>query len=143
MVKGNLVKAAKQGKFDVIAHGCNCQCTMGSGIAKEIRKVFPGAYTVDCKTKKGDASKLGSCTVAHYSKVDVVNCYTQIRYGKRGTYVNYDAVRSCMKWINDNYKGKKVGLPKIGCGLAGGSWGVVRLIIEEELTDVDLTVMYL
>lgn len=142
IIQGNLVKAAKQGRFDVIAHGCNCFCTMGSGIAKEIKAVFPRAYAVDCETKKGDKSKLGGYTVAHYSKVDILNCYTQFTYGK-GIHVDYEAIRSCMKRINKQYAGKRVGLPKIGCGLAGGCWGVVLQIIQEELKDCDVTIMWL
>ena len=32
-IKGDLIKLAQKGKFDIIAHGCNCFCTMGAGIA--------------------------------------------------------------------------------------------------------------
>ena len=33
IVKGDLIKSAKEGQFDVIIHGCNCFNTMGAGIA--------------------------------------------------------------------------------------------------------------
>mgnify|MGYP001795501660 FL=1 len=36
-IKGDLVKLAIKGEFDLIIHGCNCFCTMGAGIAKTIR----------------------------------------------------------------------------------------------------------
>jgi O-acetyl-ADP-ribose deacetylase (regulator of RNase III) len=29
-IDGDLIKLAKEGKFDVIAHGCNCHSTMGA-----------------------------------------------------------------------------------------------------------------
>ena len=45
--KGNLIDLAEQGEFDVIVHGCNCQNTMGSGIAKEIKERYPLAYRAD------------------------------------------------------------------------------------------------
>ena len=32
-IEGNLISLALAGNFDVIAHGCNCFCTMQSGIA--------------------------------------------------------------------------------------------------------------
>ena len=32
-VKGDLIKLALEGKFDLITHGCNSQCVMGKGIA--------------------------------------------------------------------------------------------------------------
>ena len=142
IVKGNLVSAAKQGRFDVIAHGCNCFLNMGAGIALEIKKVFPRAYLADCQTKKGDKSKLGTVSIAYYDKLHIVNAYTQFSFGK-GMQLDYDALRECLKYIKQEYSGKRIGLPKIGCGLAGGSWGMVKEIIEEELKDEDVTIMYL
>jgi O-acetyl-ADP-ribose deacetylase (regulator of RNase III) len=48
-----------------------------------------------------------------------------------------------MSILNRLFKGQRVGLPKIGCGLAGGDWNVVEFIMAEELTDVDLTIMWI
>lgn len=39
-IKGDLIELAKQGMFDVIAHGCNCFCTMGAGIAPQMARAF-------------------------------------------------------------------------------------------------------
>jgi O-acetyl-ADP-ribose deacetylase (regulator of RNase III) len=39
-IYGDLIELAKQGKFDVIAHGCNCFCTMGAGIAVPMKLAF-------------------------------------------------------------------------------------------------------
>ena len=39
-VKGDLIKLTLEGEFDVIAHGCNCFCTMGSGIAVAMKNTF-------------------------------------------------------------------------------------------------------
>ena len=58
--KGNLITNALSGKYDCIVHGCNCQNTMGKGIAKDIRFTWPGVYKSDCKTIKGDLNKLGT-----------------------------------------------------------------------------------
>jgi O-acetyl-ADP-ribose deacetylase (regulator of RNase III) len=52
-VKGDLIKLAKEGAFDLIIHGCNCFGTMGAGIARTIKSQFPVAYTADLDTKKG------------------------------------------------------------------------------------------
>jgi len=141
-VNGDLIAMAKNGAFDVIAHGCNCMCVMSAGIAKLIKEEFPEACEADCKTVKGDRSKLGTCT---YVKIDenlvIVNAYTQ--YERRGItpLVDYDALRSTMKWIKSNFKGKRIGLPKIGAGLAGGDWNIIEKIIDEELQGEDYTVI--
>jgi O-acetyl-ADP-ribose deacetylase (regulator of RNase III) len=140
-IKGDLIQLAKQGEFDVIAHGCNCFCTMGSGIAKSIRLHFPQAYKADMQTKKGDAEKLGTCSYAETEELVIINAYTQFNYGRGRVFVDYKAVRNCMKWIAKNYPKSKIGLPKIGAGLAGGDWDKIQEIIEEEMGDLDVTIV--
>jgi O-acetyl-ADP-ribose deacetylase (regulator of RNase III) len=53
--------------FDVIAHCLTVFCTMGAGIAPQIKSKFPDAYIVDCQTIRGDINKLGtiSYTIHH------------------------------------------------------------------------------
>lgn len=142
IVKGNLLELVVQGKFDVIVHGCNCMCAMGAGIAKLIKEKFPEAYEADLETVRGDKAKLGSCSYATVSvgsnRFDIVNAYTQYDWKGDGVLVNYDALRSCMKWIKEHYRGKRIGIPKIGAGLAGGDWKTINKIIVEELFDEDL-----
>ena len=43
---GNLITEALFGKFDVIAHGCNCQDLQGAGIAKQMKKPFLQINTI-------------------------------------------------------------------------------------------------
>lgn len=144
-IKGDLIKLALAGNFEVIAHGCNCMCQMGAGIAKTIKLEFPQAYKADCATKKGDKSKLGTCTFAtckiKNAVCDVVNAYTQYHWRGKGVLVNYDAIRSCMRWLKENYSDKKIGLPKIGAGLAKGDWNIIESIIAEELKHEDVTIV--
>ncbi|MBV6626962.1 MAG: macro domain-containing protein [Rivularia sp. (in: Bacteria)] len=144
-IKGDLIKLAKAGNFEVIAHGCNCMCKMGAGIAKTIKLEFPEAHTADCATEKGDKNKLGTCSFAsckfENGVCDVVNAYTQYHWRGRGVLVEYDAIRNCMRWLKENYSGKKIGLPKIGAGLAKGDWNIIELIIAEELNDEDITIV--
>ena len=79
---GNLITLAKEGHFNIITHGCNCFCTMGSGIAPQIAEAFPEAYDADQKTVKGDIRKLGGFSEADCFDergefvVTVINSYT-------------------------------------------------------------------
>ena len=84
ITKGDLIKLALDGEFDVIVHGCNCFCTMGAGIAKQIKNSFPIAYAADLETNKGDRSKLGTCSVAVVNDLTVVNAYTQYSWKGSG-----------------------------------------------------------
>lgn len=63
-ISGDLLNFALDGRFDVIAHGCNCQCAMGKGIALSIKQQFPEAYDADLRTPKGDRAKLGTISTA-------------------------------------------------------------------------------
>ena len=141
VIRGDLIKLAKEGKFDLIAHGCNCFCNMGAGIAATIKKEFPWAYAADRTTPMGVKEKLGTCTSASKEGLTIVNCYTQYDYGRKGMNADYDAIDSCMQWLARNHKDKRIGLPKIGAGLAGGDWKEILGIIEDRLRDCDVTIV--
>lgn len=146
---GNLIDLAKDNQFDVILHGCNCFNTMGAGIAKYIKQEFPKAYEVDCKTEKGDKNKLGTFSAAkikiNEKDLIVCNCYTQYHYNSEDKPVDYDAIVECMKLLKSKVKnsGKRIGYPKIGCGLAGGNWDIVSAIIDKYLEGEDHTLVVL
>ena len=141
-VTGDLIALAKEGHFDVIVHGCNCFCTMGAGIARTIAEEFPEAFVVDQNTERGDSSKLGTCTTATNGPLTVVNAYTQYGFAKSNSpAVDYYAIRSCLSWVADNFPDKRIGIPYIGAGLAGGDWSIIRDIIEDTLGDTQTTVV--
>ena len=59
-----------------IIHQANCQTTMGSGIAKQIREKYPEAFEADCRTTRGDITKLGSFSwVKARDGKYIYNCY--------------------------------------------------------------------
>jgi O-acetyl-ADP-ribose deacetylase (regulator of RNase III) len=139
-IQGDLVRDAEK-LFDVIGHGCNCFNNMGAGIARDVREKYPGAYKVDVETQYGSKSKLGNYTYWSNDEITVLNLYTQYRYGNKERNADYDAIRSCMRHIKNDFSGKKIGLPLIGAGLAQGDWGLISSIIEEELEGEDVTVV--
>jgi O-acetyl-ADP-ribose deacetylase (regulator of RNase III) len=144
ILKGDLISLAEEGMFDVIIHGCNCLCNMGSGIAKTIKSKYPQVYSVDCQTVKGDKGKLGSyssISVGHRSEFVVVNAYTQYSYSRKNIDVDYEAVRKVFALIKQDFAGKRIGDPLLGAGLAGGDWNVIEAIIRQELDGEDHTLV--
>ncbi len=143
VVTGDLLRLALDGRFDVIVHGCNCQCTMGKGIALSIKQQFPEAYAADLRTPKGDREKLGTISIAEIDRptgrFTVVNAYTQFHWRGEGVLANYDAIRSAFRQIKQQFGGRRIGYPKIGAGLAKGDWPTIAAIIDEELTGEDHT----
>lgn len=150
-VKGDLIELTKLGMFDVIAHGCNCLCTMRAGIAPQMAKAFGvDKYNLEHEGYKGDINKLGQIE-SDYLQVNnkvvaVVNAYTQFSYGRNHSDgvskpLDYEALTLCLRKINSIFKGKHIGLPWIGCGLAGGSKSIVKKIIKSELVDCKVTIV--
>lgn len=137
--RGDLIVMARAGDFDVVVHGCNCQCTMGAGIAKAIRTAFPAAFDADCATAKGDRGKLGTISTARVEMathvLTVVNAYTQFHWRGKAPLADYDAIRRAFATIRTTYDGQRIGYPRIRVGLAGGDWAVIAAIIDEELHD--------
>jgi O-acetyl-ADP-ribose deacetylase (regulator of RNase III) len=145
VIKGDLITLARDGRFDVIIHGCNCQCTMGAGIAKSIKQAFPEAFRADLATTKGSRKKMGSISVANVTcgdrQLTIANGYTQFHWRGSGVLVDYDAVRSVMREVKAGFAGRRIGYPKIGAGLAKGDWNVIAQIIDAELADEDHTLV--
>ena len=54
-------------------------------------------------------------------------------------------LRKCFQniYITYNNKNLRIGYPKIGAGLAGGDWTIISKIIDEELKDIDHTLVEL
>ena len=148
-VKGDLLKLAQEGQFDVIVHGCNCFCLMGAGIAKTIKSRFPQAYKVDCATATGDKNKLGTITnatvvsssAAGKNAFTIVNGYTQFHWNGEGVLVDYKAIENVFRTVKEQFVGKRIGYPMIGAGLARGDWNIISAIIDKELVGEDHTVV--
>ena len=131
----------KDEEVNCIVHQANCFHSMKSGIAAIVKEKFPKAYAADLETRKGDIDKLGNFSCARESHNDkmclIVNLYSQFRYGgKRDT--SYDALNDGLIKLRD-YLQKfdrsdliVLGIPaNIGCGLGGGSWKIVKVMIYE------------
>lgn len=141
-IKGDLIKLTKDGYFDLIVHGCNCFNNWGAGIALTMKSAFPEAWEVDRNTIKGYNSKLGKYTQYQYpSGLIVLNMYTQYRPGLNPLEQNYEAIRSCFSKLAQEYPDRKIGIPAIGSGLAGGDFDTIWNVIEEETKDLDITMV--
>jgi O-acetyl-ADP-ribose deacetylase (regulator of RNase III) len=139
-VRGNLLEASET----VIAHGCNAQGKYGRGVALEIRNRYPAAYAAYERAFENGTLDLGTVVWARHGNGYVANCIVQPTYGFRGTgiHIDYEALRSCMRSINEVAKKAvqnpfdRVAMPLIGADRGGGNWRTISEIIEQEMTDV-------
>jgi O-acetyl-ADP-ribose deacetylase (regulator of RNase III) len=134
--KGNLLDLAEAGEFDIVVQGCNCFNTMGGGIAREIRERYPMAALVDDETQKGDYNKLGNWTKSrtipngdrHW--FTIINAYTQYNMSQGTDVFEYTAFQLILEKLTFAFPGKRIGLPYIGMGLAGGDKDTIIPMIE-------------
>lgn len=135
-----------KGGHDYIAHGCNAQGVMGSGVAKVVYDSYHYAYTAYHNTYDEEGLTLGNVVVAEPVERQCIsepvlptifNCITQNNYGTDQRYANYGAIQKCINGINAYMVNKcglmvepEVAFPMIGAGLAGGDWNIIAGIIE-------------
>lgn len=131
--KGNLLAMAQAGDFDVIIHGCNCQHNMGGGIAAQIANQYPEAKAVDEEYSmyhdKPEYMLGNATTVDVEDGFTIVNGYTQL-YGGSGS-LSYAAMELVFMKVAAGFAGKRIGLPYIGCGIAGGDQEKIVDMIEK------------
>ncbi len=134
-ITGDLLQLAKNESFDVILQGCNCHHSWNGGIAKQIKFQIPEAYAVDVDTPYGDKNKLGTISYTKLHPFTVVNCYTQYHSGPNGVYADYDAIKTALEVVKSTFSGKRIGMPRIGAGLAKGDWNLIKSIIQSVFND--------
>jgi O-acetyl-ADP-ribose deacetylase (regulator of RNase III) len=141
-VKGDLLKSG----LPLIAHGCNMQGVMGSGIALQIKLKYTYAF-VEYKKAILRGAALGDI-IPSYSEFNpiIINCLTQQYYGKDGkVYISYDAIKSCFNKLSDyclEYGVEEMGMPKIGAGLGGGDWNRIENILKNSIKILNNTKVY-
>lgn len=142
---GDIVTMFQNPKYQFMVHGCNCQCTMGAGVAKAIADRYPQVAEADKATKKGDLSKLGTIGLVEVPEGYVVNMYTQGLYGVGQVQLDLSAVENgfanLYQHLKDNNKLRShILIPRIGSGLAGGDWYKILRVIASQMGDVSITV---
>ncbi|MGB4771706.1 MAG: macro domain-containing protein [Chitinophagaceae bacterium] len=131
----------------VIAHICNDIGGWGKGFVTAISKRWKQpeqAYRDWYKSKQNFL--LGECQFIQVTEDTwVANMIAQrdIRYDKIGNPpIRYDALSKSLKSLG-NFSieiNASVHMPRIGCGLAGGSWDEIEPIIQQQLSSKSIEV---
>ena len=136
----------------ILMHGVNCQGVMGSGIAAQIRSKWPvvftdyEAYISKMMRERGwfPDDFLGEVVLSEVSESLVIaSAFTQESFGrdKNRVYVSYYAIERVFMEAAEIAQelGLPLCFPKIGAGLANGSWEKISEIISkvEGMVDVE------
>lgn len=135
-IQGNLL----DGDWDVAMHNCNVHKTMGAGVAYHLKNKWPEVYKADLDYDEEPEDKLGKSSVAILPDNRLVfNLYGQVGIGNNGHPLDrncrydhlYNAIYSVCENLCRLESEFTIGVPMLGCGLAGGSWTVVEAILKD------------
>lgn len=121
----------------LIIHQINPQ-VMGAGLALLIKKRYPQVYIDFLEHKIKGRLNLGYVLITKVdSRLQVASYVGQLTYGRSGVHTSISAIQDALYTI-EHYVYKQqidnVYIPwKMGCGLAGGNWGEIAIIIAERL----------
>lgn len=145
------IKASQKNKV-ILAHGENNIGLHGAGFAKFLTNRYPQngkKFKNDCKN---DIVDLGDISWYEEDNMVIANCITQdgIRSRRNPIPFSYKAFRESMNKLRDGALERnirKIYMPKIGSGLAGGDWEQIYEIIEDVFLpvkeDIEVHIGYL
>lgn len=127
----------------IIAHICNDNGGWGKGFVVAISKKWKEpevAYRQWYKDHLGGGFTLGEIQIVKVEKdLFVANMIAQHGYKSKNNPVplNYDALDDCLAKLGaESLKlNASVHMPRIGCGLAGGTWEEISPLIARHLAD--------
>jgi len=148
---GDATKPCVQEGIRLIAHVCNDAGKWGAGFSGVVSREWPEArksYMAKAKFSKSFGLGEVYCVFVdlnlaimnmiaqHGISRDLVN-YRPIRYDSlEGCLGKLAAAVRSLQFLSPKDK-VTVHMPRIGCGLAGGTWDVVGELIEENLWDIE------
>lgn len=134
---------------DVLINPVNLVGVMGKGLALEFKNRFPQNFA-EYKKWCANSPKIGSIFVWNENNQYIVNFPTKIHW-KDPSKLEYveESTIALSEWLF--YKGsgfgiKTVAIPKVGCGLGGLDWKIVKpkmiKIFKKYLENVDIEIIF-
>jgi hypothetical protein len=119
----------------------------GSGIAGQIRLIYPGAFKAFREDERSPEDKFGDFSVGRSGVspfTAIYNAYGQMYYGTDRVQTDIEKLREAVESIfSELYllDGVKLACPGvIGCGLAGGNEEEVKQMLREVSDDFGMDV---
>ncbi|AZM58779.1 macro domain-containing protein [Streptomyces sp. WAC 01438] len=139
-IRGDATAPSGKG-VKVIAHVCNDIGGWGKGFVLAVSRRWlepEAAYRAWHRDRARNDFALGAVRLVQVERhVWVANMIGQrgIRTGGKGVPVRYEAIDAALVRLAGHASalGASVHMPRIGCGLAGGTWSRVEPLVDERL----------
>lgn len=139
-VRGDATVPSVKG-VKIVAHVCNDIGGWGKGFVLALSRRWPepeAAYRAWHRGRAANDFALGALQLVQVEPyVWVANMIGQrgVRTGSKGVPVRYEAIDAALARLAGPARelGASVHMPRIGCGLAGGTWSRVEPLVVERL----------
>ncbi|MFE0963360.1 macro domain-containing protein [Streptomyces fungicidicus] len=139
-VRGDATVPSVKG-VKIVAHVCNDIGGWGKGFVLAVSRRWPEperAYRTWYRERASNDFALGALQLVRVERyVWVANMIGQrgVRTGSKGVPVRYEAIGTALGLLAGRATelNASVHMPRIGCGLAGGTWSRVEPLITERL----------
>jgi O-acetyl-ADP-ribose deacetylase (regulator of RNase III) len=124
---------------EALAHGCNCQGSMGAGIATGFRDRYPEMYAEYRRRCKAEPRTFNLGDAFLWKEKDrpwVFNLGTQ--EGVWRARASYEAIETALRNMRqqaDREGIRRIAIPRVGAGHGGLSWPKVRAVVEKVFAD--------
>lgn len=142
-LKGDATQPIGEG-MRIIAHVVNDRGGFGKGFVLALSKRWSAPEQRYREWSRQNSFKLGA---VQYIKVEdqlyVANMLAQEGYSSSNQpAIRYPALRQCLSSLERqaNKHNASVHMPRIGCGLAGGTWNEVEKLIQDQLGNLPVFV---
>lgn len=147
-ITGDALKPVGEGR-KIIVHVCNDIGAWGKGFVLPLAKKWPKTKAVYLEAFKSDPTpQLGDIQMINVEdNTWVVNMIGQHKITTRHSAggvppVRYEAIQSALLQVAVIAKDldATVHMPRIGCGLAGGTWDKIEPLIQDAFSPVEVSV---
>jgi O-acetyl-ADP-ribose deacetylase (regulator of RNase III) len=128
-------------EYGIICHQVNTRGVMGAGLAAQVKSQFPKAFREYKNAYDTGTLKLGNVIISQIKSHNfIAHIVGQDNYGRGVKFTNYQALNLAFTNLKTFRKSLDKEIPiffpwRMGSGLGGGSWRIVKDIIEEFFPD--------
>lgn len=121
----------------LLVHCISRDCALGAGIASAFRKYYPD-LTRDLSIYIKKTSTERRCLLFNG---EVANLITKDKYFNKPTYEDLQLALNELRDIVIKKGYAKLAMPRLGCGLDGLSWRIVKKMIIETFNDLNIEII--
>lgn len=134
-----IYKKSEDTIIDAFINPVNCKGVMGSGLAKEVKRLFPNVFKVYREKCLANEFNIGTIQFVLTGQVLVkyiINFPTKYNWNQPSKLEYIETGLINLQKELQNYNDiNNILIPKLGCGLGGLNWADVDLLFKKHLTN--------